>query len=155
VGLALRLALLDRAALRLALERETLVLADRLPRRALHLGQMVLEPALERLDHVLAVAHALEEEAILLRHEHQVVPARQELPEGFGREQELQLARRTELVERPQPLAQALALLREQRQVALQVAAREVELRVETLAAALQVAEAAAAHAQLPLGALE
>src|SRR5262249_49883109 len=155
VGFALGLDLLHGALLGFALRRQAQVLAAGLAGGALHLRQVALQASLQRLHDLLAVPHALEEKAILLRHHDQVVPARQELPERLGGEQELELARRSILVERAQTPAEALALVGEQAEIALQIHAGDVELGVESLAPVLQLVQALAADAQLALGALE
>jgi hypothetical protein len=44
------------------------------------------------LDLLLALPHVLEQQAVLLGEQHEVVPAREQLAERARREQELQLA---------------------------------------------------------------
>ena len=71
----------------------------------------------------------------------------------MGREQELELARRAELVEVAQAPRQACALLRQRLDVALQIDARDLELLAEVPALLIEHAQAAPRGAELRLGA--
>src|SRR5262249_11976377 len=108
-----------------------------------------------RLDRALLARDALEQHAILLGNHYQEVPARKQLRERLGREQELQLATGRVLVEAAQPVRELRLLLIEAHGAAVEVRARDQELAVERAALALQRAQPLARRGQLLLGAAQ
>src|SRR5688572_24749683 len=141
VFLALALDPAHRLLLLLGQAVEALLLLGLLAQRLVDLLVGLVEPRLVPLDPLLLLGDAEQDAAVLARDPGQKVPAREELGEGTGRQDELELAGAAVLVEVPQALGEAAPLVAQAGPRAGEIGARALELALE-----LELARGQALH---------